>query len=138
MFNRTSTNADIANHDWAQGDRASLLRSLHASPAPPTPAATTSGFGTNVACSDPRSVRAYLVGGGDLRTTWWNFYSAVYMATVPGATLERAMFSFHQTHHRLTLGRLRFAHSLMLTAADVKREGIFNAAHKSILRETKR
>lgn len=138
MFNRKSTNADITKHDWAQRDRAALLRSLHAGRAPLTPAAASSGCGTNVAHSDPRSVHAYLAGKGDLRTTWWNLYSAVYTVTVPGATLERAMYSFHRIHHRLTLSGLRFVHSLAQTAADIQRKGICDAVRNSIVREMRR
>jgi hypothetical protein len=138
MFNRKSTNVDITKHDWAQRDRAALLRSLHAGRVPLTSVAASSGCGTNVACSDPRSVHAYLAGKGDLRTTWWNLYSAVYMAAVPGGTLEQAMYSFHRMHHRLTLSRLGFVHSLAQTAADIEREGISNAVQNSIVREMRR
>jgi len=38
MFNRNSTNPDIRKHDWAQRDRATLLRSLHAGASPHAPA----------------------------------------------------------------------------------------------------
>lgn len=138
MFNRKSTNADITQHDWAQRDRATLLRSLHAGREPRVPAAASSGWGTDVTGNDPRSVRAYLAGKGDLRTTWWNLYSAVYMAVVPGATLERAMYSFHVLHHSLTLSRLGFAHSVAQTAADIEQKGLLAAAHNSVVREMER
>lgn len=138
MFNKKSTNADIAQFDWAQRDRASLLRSLHAGRAPQAPAAVSSGWGTDVSGNDPRSVRAYLNGKGDLRATWWNLYSSIYVATVPGATLERAMYSFHRMHHALTLFRLGFAHSVAQTAADIEQKGMVAAAHNSIVREIKR
>lgn len=138
MFSKNSTNADITEHDWARRDRAALLRALHAGRAPLMPAAASSGFGTNVAHSDPRSVHAYLAGKGDLRTTWWNLYSAVYMVTVSGATLEQAMYSFHRIHHRLTLSGLRFVHSLAQTATDIQRKGISDGVRNSIVREMRR
>lgn len=135
MFNRKSTNADITKHDWAQRDRAALLRSLHAGCAPFTPAEGSSRFGTNVVHNDPCSV---LSGKGDLRTTWWNLYCAVYMATVSSATLEQAMYSFHRIHRRLTLSGLRFADSLAQAKADVQRKGICDAVRNSIVREIRR
>ena len=131
------TNADISCFDWAQHDRATLLRSLHAGPAPRAPAAASSGWATDVTGNDPRSVRAYLAGKGDLRTTWWNLFSAIYAATVPGATAERAMYSFHRFHHALTLSRLGFAHSVSQTAADTEKNGVLSAAHSSVARELK-
>jgi hypothetical protein len=68
MFNRKSTNTDILKHDWARRDRATLLHSLHAGRSPRTPAASSSGWSTDVAGTDRSSVRAYLCGKGDLRT----------------------------------------------------------------------
>ena len=53
MFNRKCTNADINHHDWAQRDRATMLRSLHAGRAPRVPVAASSGWGTDVAGKDP-------------------------------------------------------------------------------------
>jgi hypothetical protein len=123
MFNSKSTNAEITQHDWAQRDRATLLRSLHAGRAQRAPSAS-SGWGADVAGSDSRSVHAYLKGKGDLRTAWWNFYSVVYMAAVPGATLELAMHSFHRLHHTLTLSRLALAHSIVRAAADIEQDGM--------------
>jgi hypothetical protein len=61
------TNADINQHDWAQLDRAVLLRSLHASPEPLAQSTASSGWDADVTGHDPRSVRAYLAGKGDLR-----------------------------------------------------------------------
>lgn len=138
MFNRNSTNADINLHDWAQRDRATLLQSLHTGRAPSQPVAASSGWGTDVTGNDARSVRAYLSGKGDLRATWWNLYSAVYMAAVPGATLECAMSSFHKLHHALTLCRRGFAHSVVQSAADIEQHGVLAAVHNSVVRETQR
>jgi hypothetical protein len=138
MFNSKSTNADIVRNDWAQSDRATLLRSLHAGGKPKAPAAASSGWGTDVTGDDPRSVRAYLTGKGDLRTSWWNLYSAAYMAVARGATLEHAMYSFHRLHHALTLSRLCFGQSLAQIAEDIERRGVLAAAHCSIVREMRR
>lgn len=137
MFNRTFTNTDITKHDWAHRDRAALLRSLHATPAPRA-ATETSGWGTDVVRDDRRSIRAYLRGKGDLRATWWNLYSALYTAIVPGATLERAMYAFHRLHHALTLSRLGFARAVATTAADIEQNGILAAAQRSVEREMNR
>ena len=138
MFNRKFTNADILQHDWARGDRATLLRSLHAGRSPRTPVISSSGWGTDVAGTDRRSVRAYLSGNGDMRTTWWRMYDVVYMAVVPGATLERAMYSFHRFHHALTLARLGIAQAVVQTAADIEQKGMLVAARNSVVREMKR
>lgn len=54
--------------------------------------AVTSEWGTDVEGSNKRSVRAWLNGKGDLRATWWNLYSRVYMALVPGADLAQVMY----------------------------------------------
>jgi hypothetical protein len=135
---KTFTNADIAKIDWAKQDRSALLRSLHSGRAPRAPAVTSSGWGTDVTGNDPRSVRAFLAGKDDLRTTWWNLFSAVYLKLMPGATLERAMYAFHSAHHKVTLSRLGFFHSVAQTAADIQRRGLFAAVHRSVVRELER
>lgn len=132
------TNEDLSHLDWAQSDRTTLLRSLHTGGVQRAPAAPLSGWGTDVTGNDPRSVQAYLAGKGDLRATWWNLFSAIYAATVPGATVERAMYSFHRFHHALTLSRLSFAHSVSRTAADIEKSGVLSAANSSVARELKR
>ena len=132
MFNSTSTNTDIITHDWAQHDRVALLRSLHATPAPRA-ATATSGWGTDAAGDDRRSVRAYLRGKGDLRAIWWNLYSALYTAIVPGATLDRAMYSFHRLHHAVTLGWLSYVVSVGKTTADIKQQGLLAAVRAAVV-----
>ncbi len=126
MSNRKFTNGDVMRHDWAQCHRASLLRTLHAGYMPRIPA-VSSGWGTDVTGNDPRSVRAYLAGKGDLRTTWWTLYSAVYMTVVPVASLECAIYSFHHLHHALTLSKLAFAYSAATAASDIEQKGILAA-----------
>ena len=138
MFKKNFTNADIANFDWAQRDRATLLRSLHSRKLPRTPTAASSGWNTDVAGSDPRSVRAYLSGRGDLRTTWWYLFSTIYLSVVQGATLERAMYTFHSFHHALTLARLGFLLSVQKTATDIERRGVVAATCRSVVRELRR
>lgn len=135
MFDKNSTNADIVQHDWARRDRATLLHSLHAGRAPRTPAAPSSGWGTDVASTDRRSVRAYLSGKGDLRTTWWHLYSSLYLAVVPGSLLEDAMFSFHSLHHSLTLAGMSFVDAVARTASDIEYIGVIAAAKRSFVRE---
>jgi hypothetical protein len=137
MFKKL-TNEDLSQLDWAQGNRAALLRALHAGSSPRAPTAAPSGWGTDVTGNDPRSVRAYLAGKGDLRSIWWNLFSAVYVSTVPGATVERAMHAFHRFHHALTLSRLGFAHSVSRTAADIEKNGVLSATHSSVERELNR
>jgi len=137
MLNKNSTNADIAQFDWARRDRATLLRSLHTRRIP-SPATASSGWGTDVVGHDPRSVHAYLRGKGDLRAAWWNVFSTVYLAIMPGASLERAMYSFHGLQHKLTLARLSFATSVREMSSDIEREGLLEALQRSFAREMKR
>lgn len=132
MFKRKFSNADISQIDWARRDRAVMLRSLHTGRRPCTPKRASSGWGTDVTGNDPRSVRAYLAGKGDLRATWWNLFSAVYLAVVPGATLTHAMYAFHRIHHSLTIGRLTFAAAVSATAIDLEREGFVTAVRNSV------
>jgi hypothetical protein len=131
---KTFTNADIANIDWAKCDRSTFLRSLHSGRALHAPAVRSSGWGTDVTGNDPRSVRAFLAGKDDLRTTWWNLFSAIYLRLMPGATLERAMYSFHSRHHAVTIARLTLAISVKETAADLQREGFVAAVRNSAAR----
>lgn len=138
MFNRKSSNADITQHDWAKGDRATLLHCLHAGRAPRKPAVASSGWGKDVTGNDPRSVRAYLAGKGDARSAWWNLFSQAYVVIVRGATLEHAMCAFHSFHHSLTLAKLGLVASVAQTAADIEQNGVLAAAHNSVVRETKR
>jgi hypothetical protein len=133
MFNRKFTNVDITKYDSVQRNRAAMLRSLHAGRAPRTPKVASSGWGTDVTGNDPRSVRTYLAGKGDLRVTWWNLFSMVYMAIVPRATLTHAMYVFHRFHHGLTIGRLTFASSVSATAVDLEREGFVTAVRKCVV-----
>jgi len=138
MFKKKSTDADLTQIDWAQSDRSALLCRLHTGPVPRTPAITSSGWGTDVARSDRRSVAAYLAGRGDLRTAWWNLFCAAYMRVVPDATIERAMYTFHRFHQTITLARLEFAHSVAQTASDVEHRGIIAAVRRSVAREMER
>ena len=138
MSKHNFTNADIAHLDWAERDRTALLRSLHARKLPRPQSAASSGWNTDVAGSDPRSVHAFLSGKGDLRAGWWNLFSAVYLWLVPGATMERAMFAFHSFHHALTLGRLSFVLAVQRTATDIERGGVVAAARSAVVREFRR
>lgn len=97
-------NSDITSMDWAECERKAALRSMNGIRLRKT--ATTSIWGIDVARSDARSVGAWLDGRGDMRVAWWTFYSCVYMAVVPGADLERTMYSFHRMHHAITLSWL--------------------------------
>ena len=138
MFKQKSTNADLTEIDWAQSDRASLLRKLHKGQVPSAPVVTSSGWGADVAGADRRSVAAYLARRGDFRTAWWNLFSVTYMSVVPQATIERAMYTFHRFHHALTLARLGFAHSVAQTASDVEHRGVVAAVRRSVARELER
>jgi hypothetical protein len=134
MFIKKFANQDIAHLDWAKQDRAALLRSLHSKKVGSARSHASSGWSTDVAGRDSRSVHAYLAGKGDLRTFWWNLYSSVYVAVVPGADLERAMYSFHRLHHSLTIFRLTFAASVSATASDLEREGFVTAVRNCAAR----
>ena len=137
MFKTNFTNAQIAQIDWAQADRSDLLRNLHRRPAP-RPVTASSGWGTDVAATDRRSVAAYLAGRGDLRTTWWNLFRAAYMRVMPGATIERAMYAFHRFHHALALTKLEFSWSVAQTATEVEQRGVVAAVRRSVVRELER
>ena len=62
-----------------------------------------------------------------MRTAWWKLYSCVYLAVVPGADLEHAMYAFHRMHHTLTLGWLSYVLSVRHTTVDIKRRGLLVA-----------
>ena len=117
--------------DWARRERQAMLRALHRATVRPVVAAT-SGWGTDVAGSDPRSVHASLHGKGDLRATWWNLYSRVYLAIVPGANVERAMYSFHSMHHALTLGWLGYLVSVRTMTRDIQQHGVLAAVKTAV------
>jgi len=72
-----------------------------------------------VAGKDKRSVHASLNGKGDLRVAWWNLYSRIYMAVVPSANGERAMYSFHRINRAITLGWLSYLVAVADRVADV-------------------
>jgi hypothetical protein len=124
----------VSGVDFAATDRQAALRAMHRAKVRPA-AAVSSGWGTDVAGGDKRSVRASLSGKGDLRATWWNVYSRVYMALVPGADVERAMYSFHRFHHAVTLARYGFASAVAQTAGDIKQEGIVSATQRAFARD---
>lgn len=138
MYNKLFTNVDLAHIDWAKDDRAALLRTLQSVKLPLKGPAVSSGWGELAVDPDPRSVRRSLARRGDLRTTWWNFYSSIYLRFVPHASLEAAMYSFHHLHHGLTMARLEFWDSVTRTSNDVQRAGVLTALRNSILRELKR
>lgn len=124
-------NSAVAGVDFASSDRQAALRAMHRVKVRPA-AAVTSGWGTDVARSDKRSVHAWLNGKGDLRAIWWNLYSRVYVALVPGADLERVMYSFHRVHHAVTLGLLSYIASVTKTTGDIKQQGLAAAVRAAV------
>lgn len=116
----------VSGADFAASDRQAALRVMHGSKVRPA-SAVSSGWGTDVAGSDKRSVHAWLNGKGDLRAAWWNLYSKVYLALVSGADLERAMYTFHRMHHTVTLGWLSYVLAVDKTTSDIKERGILAA-----------
>lgn len=121
-------NSEIFAMDWAAADRRAMLRALNSGPRPRAAAVGySSGCGIDVAGTDKRSVKAMLMGKGDLRSTWWNIFSRVYIALVRGATVEHAMHAFHKMHHAVTLFHMTYAHSVRLTAGDIKSRGLLVA-----------
>ena len=125
-------NTSVCGLDFAASDRQAALRAMHRVKMRPA-AAVTSGWGTDVAGSDKRSVHAWLNGKGDLRATWWNLYSRIYMAVVPGADLERVMYSFHRVHHAVTLGWLSYVVSVSKTTVDIKQHGLVSAVRSAVV-----
>lgn len=121
----------VAGVDFAASDRQAALRAMHRVKVRPA-AAVTSGWGTDVAGSDKRSVHAWLNGKGDLRAAWWNLYSRVYMALVPGVDLERVMYSFHRMHHAVTFGWLSYVVSVGKTTGDIKQHGLLAAVRSAV------
>lgn len=121
-----STIFQISGTDFAAGERQAALRTMHRSRLSPV-RAVSSGWGEDVAKKDRRSVHAWLQEKGDLRGAWWNLYSRVYLAAVPGADLERAMYSFHCVHHALTLGWLSYVMTVRKTSADIRHVGLIAA-----------
>lgn len=119
-------NTEIASMDWAAAERQAALRSMHRAKLRPAPT-VSSGWGMDAAGRDKRSVHASLNGKGDMRAAWWNLFSRVYLAVVPGATLERAMYSFHRMHHTLTLGWLSYVVSVSETTVELKQRGLLAA-----------
>lgn len=119
-------NTEIAGMDWAAADRQAALRSMHRVKMRLAPA-VSSGWGTDVAGRDKRSVHASLQGKGDMRAAWWNVFSRVYVAVVPGADLERVMFAFHRMHHAVTLGWLSYLVSVSETTVEMKQRGLLAA-----------
>lgn len=119
-------NTEISGMDWAAADRQAALRSMHRVKLRPAPA-VSGGWGTDVAGRDKRSVHASLNGKGDMRTAWWNVFSRVYVAVVPGADLERAMYAFHRMHHAVTLGWLSYLVSVNETTVEMKQRGLLAA-----------
>lgn len=138
MRNHKITNTTLRDLDWAQHDRAAMLRSLHSGRPVRAAGAASSGWGTDVADGDRRSVRAFLDGKGDARTAWWNLFSWAYSKLVPGADLERAMYAFHRMHHALTLARLEFSASVNETAGHIERDGVLSAVRRSALNQFSR
>jgi hypothetical protein len=119
-------NTEIAGIDWAAADRQAALRSMHRAKLRPA-TAISSGWGMDVAGRDKRSVHASLHGKGDMRTAWWKVFSCVYVAVVPGADLERAMYAFHHMHCAVTLGRLSYLVSVSETTVELKQRGLLAA-----------
>lgn len=95
-------NASIIGVDVCTRERKGALRDLHRAEVQPT-AGASRGRGSDVARSDPRSVHALLNGKASLRAALWSLYSRVYLVVVPGADLERAMYSLHCMHYTITL-----------------------------------
>jgi hypothetical protein len=126
-----NTSTQVRDTDWATRERQTALRSMHCGRVQPkrTP---SSGWGTDVAGSDRRSVRASLEGRGDFRSAWWSLYCRMYFAAVPGADLERVMFSYHRMHHVLTLTWLGYLVSVRSTARDIRTDGIVAAVKNAV------
>jgi len=119
-------NTEIARMDWAAAERQAALRSMHRVKLRSAPA-VSSGWSTDVAGRDKRLVHACLHGKGDMRAAWWNVFSRVCMAVVPGADLERAMFAYHRMHHAVTLGWLSYVVSVSEATVELKQRGLLTA-----------
>lgn len=133
MRNEQITNKNLREFDGAQRYRAAALRVMHSSRVEARTVAASSGWGTDVAGSDRRSVRAYLDGKRSVRQLWWSVFSWGYLKLFRGATLERAMYAFHRMHHGLTILNLQFAVDVAETAAVIQHDGILAAARHAAM-----
>jgi hypothetical protein len=124
-------NANIIGMDFATRERQSALAVLHRVRLRPA-TASSSIWGIDVAGSDRRSVHAWLKGKGDLRTSWWNLYSRVYLVMVPDADLECAMYSFHRMHHTITLSSLGYILGVRMMRRDIQRRGVLVAVKTAV------
>jgi hypothetical protein len=124
--NHTDNSKTIIGTDWAARERqgalrlmnrarCTLQRKLRAAGEPTSPAAI------RVRCMRPCTARATCARPSG------NLYSRVYLAVVPGATVERAMYSFHRTHHAVTLEWLGYQMSVRTMSPDIQQRGVLAA-----------
>ena len=93
------------------------------------PGVRASGLiGSDVSAMDPRSVKAYLAGRGDLRSWWWNVCSAV-LGFAKKQSLEQSMYDFHRAHHAMTFFILEYKRD-----AENKRHSLLTSWHGRALR----
>jgi hypothetical protein len=123
-------NNEIPDIDWAAADRQAALRSMHRVKLR-VGSAAYSGWGTDVAGRDKRSVHASLRGKVNMRLLWWKLFCRVYVAVVPSADLEQAMYSFHRMHHEMTLGWLSYVVFVGETCVALKRRGFLTAVRRA-------
>jgi hypothetical protein len=121
-------NTNLAGHDWASSDRLRFLRSVTAGKtSKQTSIAGVDAravWGTDVSGNDRRSVKAALVGRGNLRALWWELNQRVHNAMFAESTLQDAMYHFHRRHGLVTLWRLELANDFWEIVAAVRNGGV--------------
>jgi hypothetical protein len=101
-------NTSVAGVDFAASGRQAALLAMPRVEVRPV-AAVTSGWNTDVAGSDSRSVHAWRDGKGDLRATWQNLDSRLYCHRCLGSRAGNVLFL---SHHALMLSWLSYVVSV--------------------------
>jgi hypothetical protein len=84
-------NTSVAGVDFAASGRQAALLAMPRVEVRPV-ATGTSGWGTDVAGSDSRSVHTWRDGKGDLRATWQNLESRLYCHRCLGPRAGNVLF----------------------------------------------
>lgn len=121
-------NTHLIGQDWASSDRLRFLRSVAAGKTSKKNLIAgidaRAVWGTDVSGNDRRSVKAALVGRGDLRVFWWRLNQTVHQAILSGSTLQDAMYHFHRRHGLITLWRLDLAKDFWEIVGAVRNGGV--------------
>ena len=127
MRARTFNNADIKTIDWCRAERLTMLSSIRLGNPVSMVNRSIGDIASDATAQDSRSVKASLLGAGDLRIGWWNLNQHVHAALNPGSTVEDAMFAFHRRHHAITLWWLQIKIDYFGLVNEMRGKGIVEA-----------